>query len=85
MDNSASFAGEVERNVSRDNDSSLRGEFLKTLPLVVDQSAVSTQRKRGAAAPCRYWHGSNCAPEAAPMTLVPLRLVALCSRLVNAV
>ena len=85
MGSNASFAGEVERNVSRDNDSSLRGEFLKTLPLVVDQSAVSTQRKRGAAAPCRYWHGSNCAPEAAPLTLVPLRIVALRSRLVGAV
>jgi hypothetical protein len=45
-DSNASFAGEVERHVSRDNDyllrgSLLRGELLKTLPLVVDQSAVS--------------------------------------------
>src|SRR6266478_4184682 len=30
-------------------------------------------------------HGSDCAPEAAPMTFVPLRIVVLCSRLVDAV
>ena len=56
MDNSASFAGEVERNVSPDNDFSLRGQLLETLPLVIGQSAVSTQRKQGSATPRRYWH-----------------------------
>jgi exodeoxyribonuclease V alpha subunit len=47
LDSNACRAGEVERKVWRDNDSLLRGELLKTPPLVVDQSAVSTQRKRG--------------------------------------
>ncbi len=30
MDSNASYAGEVERNVSRDNDFSLRGKVLQT-------------------------------------------------------
>ena len=63
MDNSASFAGEVERNVSPDNDFSLRGQLLEKLPLVIGQSAVSTQRKQGSATPRRYWHWGNCAPK----------------------
>jgi hypothetical protein len=62
MDNSASFAGEVERNVSPDNDFSLRGQLLETLPIVIGQSA-STQRKQGSATPRRYWHWGNCAPK----------------------
>jgi hypothetical protein len=72
MDSNASFAGEVERNVSRDNDSLLRGQFLKTPPLVVDQSGVSTQRKRPAAARCRYWHGAT-APPVSDSGVLPLR------------
>jgi hypothetical protein len=36
MDSNASFAGEVEHNVSRDNDSLLRGQPLKMPPLVVE-------------------------------------------------
>jgi hypothetical protein len=63
MDNSASFAGEVERNVSPDNDFPLRGQLLATLPLVIGQSAVSTQRKQGSATPRHYWHWGNCAPK----------------------
>ncbi len=43
MDSNACRAGEVERNVSRDNDSLLRGQLLKTPPLVVGQSAESIQ------------------------------------------
>jgi hypothetical protein len=55
MDSNASFAGEVERNVSRDNDSLLRGQFLKTPPVVVDQSgrvyqpSESARQRRGVA------------------------------------
>jgi hypothetical protein len=62
MDSNASYAGEVERKVGRDNDSLVPGRLLKTPPLVVGQSAVPTQRKRGAASPCRYCHWSNCPP-----------------------
>jgi hypothetical protein len=47
MDSNASFGGEVERNVNRDNDSLLRGELLKTPPLVVGQSAVSPGESAG--------------------------------------
>jgi hypothetical protein len=56
MDSNASYGGEVERNVSRDNDFLLCGQLLKTLQLVVGQYAVSSQRKQGSATPCRYWH-----------------------------
>jgi len=77
MDSNASYAGEVERKVGRDNDSLVCGRVLKTPPLVVGQSAVSTQRKRGAASPCRYWHWSNCAPKWPRRCSVPLRIVAL--------
>jgi len=37
MDSNASFAGEVERNVSRDNDFSLCGKFHQTRQLVLGQ------------------------------------------------
>src|SRR6266404_3305087 len=56
--------------------------FSKTPPLAVGQSVVSTQRKRRAASPCRYWHWSNCAPKWPRRCSVPLRIVALRSRLV---
>ncbi len=39
MDSNASFAGEVERKVGRDNDSLPRRQLLKTPPLVAGQSA----------------------------------------------
>ena len=55
MDSNASRAGEVERKVRRDNDSLRRAQLLKTPQLVVGQTAVSTQRKRGPTAPCRCW------------------------------
>jgi hypothetical protein len=61
MDSNASRAGEVERKVWRDNDFLLPGRLLKMSPLFDGQSAESTQRKREAAAPCRYWHRSDCA------------------------
>jgi hypothetical protein len=63
IDSNASFAGEVERNVSRDNDFLLCGQLFKTPQLVVGQYAVSSQRKQGSATPCRYWHWGNCAPK----------------------
>jgi len=63
MDSNASRAGEVERNVWWDKDSFAQQPVSQTPPLVVGQSAESTQRKRGASAPCRYWHRSNCAPK----------------------
>ena len=63
MDTNASYAGEVERNVSRDNDFSLRGQFLKIPQVVVGQSAVSNRRKQRSATTCRYWHWGNCAPK----------------------
>ena len=84
MDSNASYAGEVERKVGRDNDFLVRGQLLKTTPLVVGQPAVSTQRKRGAASPCRYWHWSNCAPKW-PRCASHYCIVALRSRLVGAV
>ena len=40
MDSNASYAGEVERKVGRDNDSLVCGRVLKTPSLVVGQSAV---------------------------------------------
>jgi len=38
MDSNASYAGEVERNVSRDNDFSLRGKLHQKYQLVLGQS-----------------------------------------------
>ena len=84
MDSNASYAREVERKVGRDNDSLVRGRLLKTPTLVVGQSAESTQRKREAAAPRRYWNWSNCAPKW-PRRGSSHRIVALRSRLVGAV
>jgi len=84
MDSNASFAGEVEPNVSRDNDFFLRDSFLRTPQLVVGQSAMSSHRKRGSTVPCLCWHWSN--PLQLPLsTLVPMRVVALRSKLVGAV
>ena len=56
MDSNASFDGEVERNVIRDNDFLLGGQLLTTPQLVVGQYAVSSQRKQRLATPRRYWH-----------------------------
>ncbi len=64
MDSNASFAGEVEPNVSRDNDFFLRDSFLRTPQLVIGQSAMSSHRKRGSTVPCLCWHWSNRAPTA---------------------
>ena len=50
MDSNASRAREVERKVWWDNDFLLPGRLLKMSPLVVGQSAVSTQRKWGSGA-----------------------------------
>jgi len=84
MDSNACRAEEVERKLWRDNDSLLRGQLLKTPLLVVGQSAVSTQRKRGAAARVATGIGAT-ALRSGPTTLVPLRIVALRSKLVGAV
>jgi hypothetical protein len=63
VDSNASFDGEVERNVIRDNDFLLGGQLLTAPQLVVGQYAVSSQRKQGSATPRRYWHWDNCAPK----------------------
>jgi len=55
MDSNASFAGEVERNVIRDNDFFAVRQLLETPQLVVGQYAGSSQRK-ASVTPCRYWH-----------------------------
>ncbi len=52
MDSYASFAGEVERNVSPDNDFSLRGKLHQMPPLVVSASLpASSLEVRKQAAP----------------------------------
>ena len=75
MDSNASFAGEVERNVSRDNDFFLRDSFLRTPQLVVGQSAVSSRRKRGSTAPVLLLTLEQLHSELAHATLVPLQIV----------
>jgi hypothetical protein len=78
-------AGEVERKVWRDNDSLLRGELLKTPQLVVGQSAVSTQRKARGSGAVSLLALEQLSSEVARTTLLPLRIVAIRSRLVGLV
>ena len=84
MDNSASFAGEVERNVRRDNDFLLCGQLLKTPPLSRPVRCVKPAKARGSDAVSLLELG-QLRSEVALTTFAPLRIVVLRSRLVGAV
>src|SRR6267143_6010075 len=47
MDSNASYGGEVERNVSRDNDFLLCGQLLKTPPLVSAGTLCQASESKG--------------------------------------
>ena len=85
MDSNASRAGEVERKVWQDNDFLLPGKLLRMSPLVDGQSAVSTQRKARGSGAVLLLALEQLSSEVAPTTLLPLRIVALRSRLVGLV
>jgi len=77
-------AREVERNVSSDNDFSLRRKLLQKPQPVVGQSAMSTQQKARTSAAVYLLAFEQLRSAMARTTLIPLRIVELRSRLVSA-
>ena len=83
MDSNASYAGEVERKVWRDNDSLLRGQLLKSRSSLsaspLCQPSESEGQRRPAAAGIGATALRNGPDDARPIAIVELR-----SRLVSA-